>query len=88
MISEHKILNVFAENVRFFRKKMKISQEELAFRTGIHKNYIGMIERAERNSTLVILEKISNSLGIGFDELLQNEKNEIRSISKITMHEW
>jgi len=70
MISEHKILNVFAENVRFFRKKMKISQEELAFRTGIHKNYIGMIERAERNSTLVIREKISRSLGKGFDELL------------------
>jgi transcriptional regulator with XRE-family HTH domain len=70
MISEHKILNVFADNVRFFRKKLKISQEELAFRTGIHKNYIGMIERAERNSTLVILERISKSLGIGFDELL------------------
>jgi len=75
MISEHKILNVFAENVRFFRKKMQISQEELAFRAGIHKNYIGMIERAERNSTLVILEKISSSLGVGYDDLLTERKD-------------
>ncbi|MCA0389519.1 MAG: helix-turn-helix domain-containing protein [Bacteroidetes bacterium] len=75
MISEQKILNVFAENVRFFRKKMQISQEELAFRAGIHKNYIGMIERAERNSTLVILEKISSSLGVGYDDLLTERKD-------------
>ncbi len=70
MISDHQILNIFAENVRFFRKKQKISQEELACRAGLHKNFIGMIERAERAATLLSLEKIALALEVGFDDLL------------------
>lgn len=70
MISEHQILNIYAANVRFFRKNLKISQEELAFRSGLHTSFIGMVERAERNSTLVSLEKISKALGVGYDDLL------------------
>lgn len=76
MISEHQILNVFAENVRYFRKKLKISQEELAFRSGLHTSFIGMVERAERNSTLVSLQKIANALGVGYDDLLNERKME------------
>jgi transcriptional regulator with XRE-family HTH domain len=74
MISEHQILNIYAENVRYFRKKLKISQEELAFRSGLHSSFIGMVERAERNSTLVSLQKIAKALEVGYDDLLNERK--------------
>ncbi|MBK7867933.1 MAG: helix-turn-helix transcriptional regulator [Ignavibacteriales bacterium] len=76
MISEHQILNIYAENVRYFRKKLKISQEELAFRSGLHSSFIGMVERAERNSTLVSLQKIAKALEVGYDDLLNERKME------------
>lgn len=76
MISNHQILNIYAQNVRYFRKRLKISQEELAFRAGLHPTFIGMIERAERTSTIISLEKIAKALGVGYDELLNERKGE------------
>ena len=84
MISEHQILNIFAENVRFFRKKQKISQEELACRAGLHKNFIGMIERAERAATLLSLEKIAVGLEVGFDDLLLSREQKLRKVPTLT----
>lgn len=70
MISEHQILNILAENVRFYRKQLKISQEELAFRSGLHRTYIGMVERAEKRVSVISLEKLSEALGVSYNELL------------------
>ena len=53
--------------VRDLRKQMGISQEELAFRSGLHRTYIGMIERAEKNITLLNIEKIGNQLCTAFN---------------------
>ncbi|MEI7676939.1 MAG: helix-turn-helix domain-containing protein [Bacteroidales bacterium] len=64
MISRNKILNIFAENVRKHRRVLGISQEELAFRANLHRTYIGMIERAEKNITLVNMVKIANALEV------------------------
>ena len=71
MISEHHILNIFGENVRKFRRKLNISQEELADKADLHRTYIGMIERAEKNITLINIEKIANALEISINELLK-----------------
>lgn len=73
MISEHEILNVFAKKVRHYRTLSKISQEELAFRAGLHRTYIGMIERAEKNITLINIEKIAKALGIEIHQLFTDE---------------
>lgn len=70
MISEHQILNILAENVRYYRSQLKISQEELAFRAGLHRTYIGMVERAEKRVSIISLEKLSVALGVSYDELL------------------
>lgn len=70
MISEHEILNLFAKRVRHYRNLLKISQEELAFRAGLHRTYIGMIERAEKNITLVNIEKIAKALEVSICDLL------------------
>lgn len=64
------ILLKFAQQVRTTRKRLGISQEELAARAGVHRTYIGMIERAEKNITLINIEKISKGLGIKIDDLL------------------
>jgi transcriptional regulator with XRE-family HTH domain len=52
------ILIAFGNKVREIRKDKNISQEELAFKANLHRTYIGMIERAEKNITLINIEKI------------------------------
>ena len=72
MISKYNILNIFGENVRKYRSILDISQEELAHRADLHRTYIGMIERAEKNITLVNMEKIANALQVKIEDLLKN----------------
>ena len=60
MSSKQKILINFGDRVREIRKKKGLSQEELAYKAHLHRTYIGMIERAEKNITLVNIEKIAN----------------------------
>ena len=71
MISNSEILKGFGERVRFLRKVKDISQEELAHRAALHRTYIGMIERAEKNITLLNIEKIANALEVSIEELFQ-----------------
>lgn len=69
MESKEKILVTFGERVRKFRKKKGLSQEQLAFKAGLHRTYIGMIERAEKNITLLNIEKIANALDVSLQKL-------------------
>ena len=68
------ILVKFGQRVRNERMKLGLSQEELAARAGLHRTYIGMIERAEKNITLENIEKLANALEISIDKLLNLEK--------------
>ena len=55
--------NIKLENIKLVRKSEKISQEKLAEKIGVSRNYIGMIERGEINvptKTLIILAKALN----------------------------
>jgi transcriptional regulator with XRE-family HTH domain len=65
-----KILEKFGQKIREERLKQNLSQEELAAKAGVHRTYIGMIERAEKNITLLNIEKISNALGVNISKLL------------------
>lgn len=78
MESKHEILNSFGESVRTYRRLLNISQEELAHRAKLHRTYIGMIERAEKNITLVNIEKIAKALEVGIEDLI-NVNNGARS---------
>ena len=75
MESKHEILNIFGENVRKHRRLLNISQEELAHKADLHRTYIGMIERAEKNITLVNIEKIANALEVQIKDLLKHSDN-------------
>ena len=76
MISDSDILKKLGDKVRDLRKQMNWSQEELADKAGLHRTYIGMIERAEKNITLINLEKIANALEVNIGDLFNIDKNE------------
>ena len=65
------ILTKFGNEIRKQRKSLGLSQEELAARAGLHRTYIGMIERAEKNITLENIAKIADALGVPICELFK-----------------
>ena len=65
------ILIRFGNMVKKERLKRNLSQEELAVRVGVHRTYIGMIERAEKNITLKNIDKIASALKIKIYELFK-----------------
>lgn len=69
-MNKEPILLLFADSVQKHRKAQHLSQEELAALAGVHRTYIGMIERAEKNITLCNIEKIANALKVSISELL------------------
>jgi transcriptional regulator with XRE-family HTH domain len=64
------ILEIFGGNVQKCRKVKRISQEKLAELAGVHRTYVGMIERAEKNITLRNMEKFAKALGVEIADLL------------------
>jgi transcriptional regulator with XRE-family HTH domain len=64
------ILKKFGERVRSERLKLGLSQEKFADRANVHRTYIGMIERAEKNITLKNIEKLAKALKVRVNELL------------------
>lgn len=67
---KREILVKFGNKVRERRRTLNLSQEELASRAGVHRTYIGMIERAEKNITLENIQKIAKALEIPLDKLM------------------
>jgi transcriptional regulator with XRE-family HTH domain len=65
------VLEKFGARVREKRISLGLSQEELADRAGVHRTYIGMVERAEKNITLKNIEKIANALQVPVSELMK-----------------
>lgn len=66
------LIGVLAENVRYLRHFKGLSQEELANTCGLHRTYVGSVERGERNITLSTLETIARSLGVSATDLLSD----------------
>ncbi len=58
------------EKIKKLREQKGLSQERFAEIIGIHRTYVGCIERGEKNITLVTAKKISNALDISLSELL------------------
>lgn len=69
------IQQLVGRNVRKFRKERGLSQEGLAFESGIHRTYISGVERGIRNPTVVILEEIANALDVPVSWLLEDPKD-------------
>jgi transcriptional regulator with XRE-family HTH domain len=61
---------ILAENIRAFREDKGLSQEDFADLCGLHRTYVGSIERCERNVTLSTLEVFSSVMGVSVPQLL------------------
>ena len=65
------ILRKFGKSVRDKRLQLGLSQEKLAAKAGLHRTYIGMIERAEKNITLTNIAKIAEALNSDIKSLFE-----------------
>lgn len=70
-MEDREILIAFGQRVQNLRKRLGISQEELAFRANVNRTYIGMIERAERNITLRNINKLAKALEVDIKDLFE-----------------
>ena len=68
---KYKILSVFAKNVKKYRQEKGWTQEKLAQKAGLHRTYIGSIERSERNVSLTNVSKFAKALNVSIEELLK-----------------
>jgi transcriptional regulator with XRE-family HTH domain len=66
-----RLLLRLGRRIRALRKQQQLSQEALADHAGLHRTYIGGIERGERNITIRNLAAIGRALGISLSELLE-----------------
>ena len=64
----------FGANVRRLRQAKGLSQEGLAQMAGIHRTYIGSVERGERNVSIDNMERIAAALGASIADLLSSNK--------------
>ena len=71
LVGNKNLLIMFGKHVKSLRQENKLSQEELAYKAGLHRTYIGMIERGEKNITLINIEKIANAFDIPLNKLME-----------------
>jgi transcriptional regulator with XRE-family HTH domain len=64
---------ILAANIRAYRQTHDLSQEEFADICGLHRTYIGSVERGERNVTLSTLEVLASVLGVSVPQLLNGK---------------
>jgi transcriptional regulator with XRE-family HTH domain len=67
---------IVAQNVRRLRGALQLSQEGLAAEAGLHRTYIGAIERAERNVSLDNIERLASALQVAPSILLERDEVE------------
>lgn len=63
--------------IRYYRKRIGISQEALAVRSGLHRTYVGGIERGERNPSLLKLVSLANALEVKLSEVMARFEGEM-----------
>lgn len=71
--SDNRLLQEFGNQIKAIRLRKGISQEELASIAGVHRTYVGMIERGEKNITLITMNKFSEALGVPVAELVSGK---------------
>lgn len=66
-----KLLQIIGSNIKSLRQEKGFSQEKLAEVSGLHRTYIGAVERGERNISTKNIEKLANVLGVKPYQLLK-----------------
>lgn len=69
-MKKQSIRKILARNLRARRAELGLSQEDLADRAGLHRTYVGSVERAERNVSIDNVEKLASAVGATVAALL------------------
>lgn len=67
------LIKEFGDRIRSLRIQDNLSQEQLSYKTGFHRTYIGMIERGERNISLTNMAVFAKVFNLTLDELVKFE---------------
>ncbi len=70
MADKQYMLLKFGRKIRAEREKRKLSQEKLGEKADVHRTYVGMIERGEKNITLLNIEKFAAALDLQLKQLM------------------
>lgn len=64
---------ILADNVKRYRARVGVSQDNFAVECGVHRTYVGQVERCERNISLATLELFANAMSVSAAELLTKD---------------
>lgn len=70
MQNDSELLKIIAKNIVKLRKQKKLSQEDLAFKSGVNSTYLGYVENAKHNISILKLEDIAKALEVDLVFLL------------------
>lgn len=70
------LVEILSRNLQSLRRSRNLSQEGLAEICGLHRTYVGSVERGERNITLSSLEVLAAALGVSVSELLTESRHD------------
>jgi transcriptional regulator with XRE-family HTH domain len=68
---------IFGDNMRRLRREQGISQEKLADLAGLHRTYVGSVERGERNISIDNMERLAIALGVTVADLVSEPRRSI-----------
>ena len=68
--------------IKYYRKKLDLSQEELALKAGLYPAYLGKLERNEKNPTIETMDKIITAVGISYTEFFSDIQDNSRENSE------
>ena len=72
MSRKRNVRQIFGQNLRRKRETLEISQEDLAEKAGLHRTYIGSVERGERNVSIDNMERLAVAVGSTIEQLLES----------------
>jgi transcriptional regulator with XRE-family HTH domain len=67
---DRQFLLFLGKNIRRLRERQGISQEEFGKAVGVHRTYVGMVERGEKNITIFSLRKFAEALNVKVKDLI------------------
>ena len=72
MSRKRNVRQIFGQNLRRKRETLGISQEDLGEKAGLHRTYIGSVERGERNVSIDNMERLAVAVGSTIEQLLES----------------
>jgi transcriptional regulator with XRE-family HTH domain len=77
-VEKTQISRAFGQAVRTLRESAGLSQEALGDLAGIHRNYVGDVERGERNIALVNMSRLAEALDVSLSQLLRKMEEQLK----------